>query len=82
MSNFLINSLKILFELSNEKIIENRQKFAFLDFWLENSEKHNIQRFLAQKFIFFPNSILGPKMNRLKINRSNFLGEENSSSGL
>ena len=38
MSNFLINSLKILFELSNEKIIENRQKFAYSDFWHENSD--------------------------------------------
>ena len=38
MSNFLINSLKILFELSNEKIIENRQKFAYSDIWHEKSD--------------------------------------------
>ena len=49
MSNFLINSLKILFELSNEKIIENRQKFAFSDFWHENSD-------------FFPKSIFETKI--------------------
>ena len=52
MSNFLINSLKILFELSNEKIIENRQKFAYSDFWHENSDFFSKINFLKIKFSF------------------------------